>query len=61
MLRKRNSWVVVLDAQDDLLGVIGGAHIAENYYIQIAQEVGMMGVVLFVAIVSLVAVRLYAL
>lgn len=38
---------------------IGGARIAENYYLQIGQEVGLIGLVLFLAINAVVAVRLY--
>ncbi len=38
-----------------------GAQIAENYYIQIAQEVGAVGLLLFMSIIMLVAAKLYAL
>lgn len=37
------------------------ARIAENYYVQIAQEVGVLGVAMFVSINILVAVRLWKL
>ncbi len=37
----------------------GGPRIAENYYVQIAQETGWLGLALFVSIVVLVAVELY--
>jgi hypothetical protein len=37
----------------------GQVRIAENYYMQLAQEVGWLGLILFVAIVTLVAVELW--
>jgi O-antigen ligase len=36
------------------------ARIAENYYLQVGQEVGWLGLALFIAICILVAIRLYA-
>jgi len=36
-----------------------GAKLAENYYLQVGQEVGVIGLGLFAAIVGVVAVRLY--
>ena len=36
-----------------------GGNLAENYYIQIAQEVGVFGLLLYLAIGSIVAYRLY--
>jgi O-antigen ligase len=36
-----------------------GVRVAENYYVQIAQETGWLGLTLFIAIVTLVAAELY--
>ena len=35
------------------------AHISENYYVQIAEEVGIVGLLLFVAIIAVIFKRLY--
>jgi len=37
-----------------------GINLAENYYIQVAQEVGVLGLVLFLSFILLVALQLYA-